>query len=102
MKFDELQEKVVSWAIERDIVKHSTPRAQLLKAMSEFGELADAEGKGNLDDIQDGIGDTLVCLIIYSHFYGLTLSSCLELAYNEIKNRKGTMIPGGVFVKEEK
>lgn len=102
MTFDDLQEKVVSWGIERDIVKYSNPRAQLLKAMSEFGELADAEGKGNLDDIEDGIGDTLVCLIMYSHFYGLTLTKCLESAYNEIKDRKGYMIPGGVFVKEEK
>jgi len=25
---------------------------------------------------------------------------CLELAYDQIKNRKGTLLPNGVFVKE--
>jgi hypothetical protein len=31
---------------------------------------------------------------------GITLTECLEGAYNEIKDRKGTLLPSGVFVKE--
>jgi hypothetical protein len=33
--------------------------------------------------------------------YNTTLEECLNLAYNEIKNRKGRMI-NGKFVKDEK
>lgn len=35
-----------------------------------------------------------------SNFYNLTITECLESAYNEIKDRKGKMV-AGVFVKEE-
>jgi hypothetical protein len=30
----------------------------------------------------------------------INMTSCLQLAYNEIKDRKGTLLPNGVFVKE--
>ena len=39
-------------------------------------------------------------LQIISIRYGTTLEACLELAWNEIKDRKGKMVDG-VFVKEE-
>lgn len=91
---------VVNWSINRGIIQHSNARAQLLKAISEVGELADAEAKHQLDDIEDAVGDITVCLINYCHFYGLTVPGCLEKAWDQIKDRKGHMIEGGVFVKE--
>lgn len=100
-QFETLQNNVIQWAIERGIIEHSNARAQLLKAMSEMGELADAEAKNDLDEIQDAVGDIIVCLISYSHFYGLSIPKCLNSAWNEIKDRKGHMIAGGVFVKDE-
>ena len=42
----------------------------------------------------------LYCLIKISNEYGLTLESCVQVAWDEIKDRKGKMIDG-VFVKEE-
>jgi NTP pyrophosphatase (non-canonical NTP hydrolase) len=98
--FETLQANVIQWALDRGIVHHSTPRAQLLKMFSEAGEIADGEAKGRLDDIEDGVGDVLVCLIIYCHFYGLTVPKCLNAAWHEIKDRKGHMVEGGVFIKE--
>ena len=68
--------------------------------MSELGELADATIKGDDEGIVDGVGDVLVCLIIYCALQGIDLKSCLEVAYGEIKNRRGTLMPNGVFVKE--
>ena len=41
----------------------------------------------------------LYCLIKISNEYGLTLESCVQAAWDEIKDRKGRMIDG-VFVKE--
>lgn len=92
---------VQGWASERGIYEHSTSTAQLLKAISEIGELADAHAKNNRDEVIDAIGDVLVCLVNYCAIEALDLKECCESAWLEIKDRKGKMIEGGVFVKEE-
>jgi len=97
--FNELQSKVLGWAFTRGIMQHSNPRSQLLKAVSELGELCDAEVKGEHNKVIDGIGDTLVCLIIYAEMNGVDLTICLNEAYNEIKDRAGSTI-NGVFIKK--
>lgn len=95
-----LESDVIRWAEARRILPNSTPTAQLLKAVSEMGELADATTKGNREDAMDAVGDVLVCLINYCALQDFNLVDCLELAYNQIKDRKGTLLPSGVFVKE--
>lgn len=90
---------IVRWAEARKIVPNSTPETQLLKAISEMGELADATIKGHREDIIDAVGDTMVCLIIYCALQNLNLVDCMEVAYDSIKNRKGTLLENGVFVK---
>jgi NTP pyrophosphatase (non-canonical NTP hydrolase) len=90
---------IVRWAEARKIVPNSTPETQLLKAVSEIGELADATIKDNREDIVDAVGDTMVCLIIYCALQNLNLVDCMEVAYDAIKNRKGTLRENGVFVK---
>ena len=167
--------KVKKWANERNIIKGSTTQAQLLKLMSEVGELADNVAKRQ--DIADDIGDCMVVLIsigeqgggISLDTYakqlsfiaecdfislaettpramvasleqisviqlmdavvrlayqsskqgvtkyvlrcmmslaevaarrGLTLSHCLDVAYADIKDRKGIM-RAGIFIKEQ-
>jgi phosphoribosyl-ATP pyrophosphohydrolase len=96
----ELINKVESWARDRQIIPNSTPQAQLMKTMSELGELADATLKNDRAGVVDGIGDVLVTLVIYAALQGVTLDDCLASAYGEIKDRKGTLTPEGVFVKE--
>ena len=101
MKFSELEDLVVNWAVERGIIRSSTPQSQLLKTVSELGELADATIKNDDAGIDDGIGDVLVTLIIYAYMVDRDLKSCLQTAYDTIKERKGKMSAGGAFVKEE-
>jgi NTP pyrophosphatase (non-canonical NTP hydrolase) len=101
MKWEALISFVEEWAYDRGILRHSTPQAQLLKAVSEMGELCDAEVKADIDEQEDAVGDVLVCLIIYCGMKGYCIHTCLETAYNEIKNRKGRMVEGGAFVKDE-
>lgn len=96
----DLIEKVEGWAKARQIIPNSTPQAQLLKSMSEMGELADATLKSDVPEIIDGIGDVLVTLILYAALQKLDIEDCLASAYNTIKDRKGTLTPEGVFVKE--
>jgi NTP pyrophosphatase (non-canonical NTP hydrolase) len=95
----ELVEQVRGWASDRNLILGSDPKSQLLKTMSELGELADGINKNRRAEIIDGIGDTIVTLIIVAAQYGLTIEECLQMAYNEIKDRKGRM-ENGVFIKE--
>lgn len=98
--FKQLEMDVIRWAEARNIIQNAKPYTQLLKAFSEMGELADAEIKGDLHGVEDGIGDVLVCLINYCAIKGIDLTGCLFVAYEAIKDRKGTLMPNGVFVKE--
>ena len=98
--FNELVLKVLQWSEARKIIPNSTPEAQFLKAVSEMGEMADAVNKGDMPAIKDAVGDTLVCLINMCALLDIDMVDCLEGAYNEIKDRRGTLLPSGVFVKE--
>lgn len=97
---NELEYLITQWAIDRGIHDHSSANAQLLKAVSEMGEIADAEIKGDNAGQIDGVGDVVVCLINYAAMNGFTLAEAVAAAYNEIKDRKGRMVEGGAFVKE--
>ena len=91
---------IVRWAEARKIIPNSTPSTQLLKAVSEIGELADATIKNDRDNIIDSVGDVMVCLVNYCALQNINLVDCMQVAYDQIKNRKGTLLPNGVFVKE--
>ena len=99
MSFAEVELKVIRWAEERRIIPNAKPHTQLMKAVSEMGELCDAELKGQMPLIKDGVGDVLVCLINYCALKDINLVSCIEEAYEQIKDRKGTTLPDGTFVK---
>lgn len=101
MTFEELESLVAKWAEDRKIIPNSNPTAQLMKTVSELGELADATLKSDDDAIVDGVGDVLVTLILYCRLHGTCPVKCLHSAYNTIKDRKGTLTPEGIFVKEE-
>jgi NTP pyrophosphatase (non-canonical NTP hydrolase) len=92
--------EVIRWAEARGIVANSDSKTQLLKAVSEMGELADAIIKRDRPAIVDGIGDVLVCLIVVGALEDTDLTKCLEAAYSEIKDRKGYLNKDGVFVKD--
>src|SRR5690625_4084565 len=70
MKWNEFVDNVQNWSRERGIYEHSTPDAQLLKALSEVGELADAYIKQDAEGIVDGIGDIAVCLVNHQTMVG--------------------------------
>ena len=100
MSYEAVEIEVIRWAEARRIIPNAKPYTQLLKAFSEMGELADAELQNNTFHIKDGIGDVMVCLINYCALKDISLVQCLEGAYQEIKDRKGTLMPNGVFIKQ--
>ena len=52
---NELETLIVGWAKARKIIPNATPESQVLKAVSEIGELADATAKGQLAEMRDAL-----------------------------------------------
>ena len=98
--YAEIELKIIQWAEARRIIPNATPQAQLNKTLEELAELFKAESQKNMAGIKDGVGDVVVCLINYCALKDINLVDCLKLAYSEIKDRKGTLLPDGTFVKD--
>lgn len=106
---NQLINDVKKWFHAKGIIENSNPLKQLWKTQEELTETRDAVIRHEcanvyatsqcLDEIKDGIGDTVVTLIGVCEFYGVTLEECLQMAYDTISKRSGTMIDG-VFVKD--
>jgi uncharacterized protein YabN with tetrapyrrole methylase and pyrophosphatase domain len=100
MSWNQVEMSVIRWSEERGIIPNSTSIAQYRKAQEEMHELHTALINRNRPEIIDGLGDVLVCLINVAALENVDLTHCLQAAYNEIKDRKGHMNAGGIFVKE--
>ena len=100
MSYSDLEMKVIQWGEARGIVQNSNPAAQAIKTQEEVDELVDAIRDGDRDAMKDAYGDILVTLIMGCATADIDLVDCLELAYDQIKDRKGYLTPEGIFVKE--
>ena len=98
--FYELSLYVLKWSEERGIFNNGEPLAQLAKTQEELDETIQAVKDGDHLEIADGIGDMLVTIIIAAKMLELDPTTCLDQAYNEIKDRTGKMVDGQ-FVKDE-
>ncbi|ARU14038.1 DNA binding protein [Streptococcus phage P7602] len=95
--------KINEWADERNL-KQADPKIQWMRVTEEVGEIRDVLLKPTkFTDpqmaLKDAIGDTLVTIIVLAHQLDLDVTECLNIAYKEIKNRKGKIV-NGTFVKE--
>lgn len=100
MQYNNMEEyinKIKQWHKDRNLIEGSDDKTQTLKLLQELGELSDSVCKGK--SILDDIGDMLVVMINICERNKVSLEECLEVAYDDIKDRKGRMIDG-VFVKE--
>jgi hypothetical protein len=120
INMNELIDKTKQWFHDKGIIANSNPLKQLNKSQEELTETRDAAVKLNflgeivelqscdgvdecldlLNEIKDGIGDTIVTLIGVCEMYGFSLEECLQMAYDTISKRSGKMIDG-VFVKSK-
>jgi NTP pyrophosphatase (non-canonical NTP hydrolase) len=100
MSYNELELKIVRWSEDRGIIQNSDAKTQLLKAFEEMGELASGVNKKDMALIKDGVGDVLVCLINVCAILDISITECLQIAYDEIRDRKGYLSKDGVFIKE--
>lgn len=91
--------RVAQWANDRNLIEGSNPRLQMTKLFEECEELSHALQDDDMEEVVDAIGDIQVVLAVMCAQLGLNIDVCREVAWNEIKDRKGKMIDG-VFVKE--
>lgn len=94
-----LVEKIEGWFYDRGL-HLARPDKQIIKLFEEVGELSSGFLNDDLDEIKDGIGDTVVVLIGLTIQLGISFEECLSIAYEEIKDRRGSSV-NGFFVKEE-
>lgn len=94
----DLIDDISMWGVARNITAQggATALSQTKKMFEEVQEFVDAKTH---EEAKDAVGDMFVVLIQMCRLRGYNLRECLEGAWNEIKDRKGTMIDG-VFVKE--
>jgi NTP pyrophosphatase (non-canonical NTP hydrolase) len=92
-------ESIRQWARDRDLIEGSTPAHQLCKLIEEIGELAEGISKKRLDAVADGIGDSAMVLTILAAQHGMEIEQCIDLAWQQIRWRRGRMMDG-IFVKE--
>lgn len=93
-----LTAQIQQWAIDRNL-QTSDKKSQLVKVVEEVGEVAAAIARGDNELLQDAIGDVFVTIVVLSQCSGLDFTECVQLAYNQIKDRKGKLVDG-IFIKE--
>ena len=87
-------ELIREWADERGLYENGDTKTQALKLVEEVGETCRAILKEDFDEVIDGIGDCVVVLTNLAELQGVSIETCIDAAYQEIKNRKGKMVNG--------
>jgi len=82
------------WANDRGLYDGGDPKTQALKLVEEVGETCRAILKEDHDEVVDGIGDCVVVLTNLAELTGVSIETCIDMAYNEIKDRTGKMVNG--------
>ena len=94
-----LVNKVRKWGREKNI---NNVYSQFGKIVEELGETISEVNHGgeNTEALMDGLGDTLVTLIIFADILGFDIEDCLKVAWEAIKNREGKTV-NGMFIKKQ-
>lgn len=98
VKEEDRFQKIRDWAESRGLYDKGDTKTQFCKLMEEAGELGRAVLKDNQAEFVDAIGDMVVVLTNMAMLGGTSIETCIDAAYDEIKNRKGKML-NGTFVK---
>lgn len=122
MNFEQLQDKVLSWADDKDLLHSKNAEKQFMKFIEEVFEFKTEFDVWNLykkfkhdENIEQDfsveeverwknlkleMGDVFVTLIILCEQIGIDPVECLSMAYEKISKRTGKTI-NGQFIKSE-
>lgn len=90
-------EDVRQWGAIRGIGSASFQR-QYQRVLQEVVEIHDAHNNGDMPEVSDAIGDTIVTLINLAKTVGMNAEDCLKGAFDVIELRKG-LNKDGDFVR---
>ena len=95
---EDLINQVIFWGKQHNI---DNPQRQALKVTEEWGETIEEFNHERLgEEFKDGIGDTLVSLIIFADIMGVDIKESLAKSLDTIQNRKGITSDGN-FIRED-
>lgn len=110
MTYEELQEKILDWADDKDLLHEENAEKQFGKFIEEVFEFKKemdfCSHYSNIlkivdkEHMEDEMGDVFVTLIILCEQLEIDPVVCLEMAYKKISKRHGRTI-NGTFVKSE-
>lgn len=99
IKRRDLDNGIDIWFYERGITTNGTALGQAIKTLEETTELLEGINKGDDREIRDAIGDVYVTLRGVCSVLDIEFLECVDQAYNEIKDRRGTLGCDGIFRK---
>lgn len=76
--------KIEQWAIDRNLIKGSSPQKQFFKLMEEFGELCAAIARKDIEAIKDAIGDCFIVIVILNKQVGNTASDVDIFSFGDV------------------
>lgn len=100
MNLDKSASKIIEWAKARGIIPNGNTMTQGIKTLEEVQELLRAIDRDDKEEIIDAYGDIFVTIVIGAELNNTPLCSCADKAYSVIKDRTGTLLPNGDFVKD--
>lgn len=94
MQISTLQNLIISWAHQRNIIAGSSPKVQCVKLIEEQGELVHAQVRGRWEEMQDAIGDCAVLSFIILEQLGASDKPNLERfsPYRGVKDPQPTSL----------
>ena len=108
MNFEDLKDKVLIWAKDKDLLYSVNAPKQFMKFIEEVFEFKTEfdfasffnNNENTFHGMELEMGDIFVTLIILCEQIGIDPVECLSMAYEKISKRKGRTI-NGMFIKEE-
>lgn len=91
--------EIIQWSKDRNLLTTTTVEKQITKFAEEFGEFCAAICRNDHGNACDSLGDMHVVMVQMAALIGEDLSACAWGAYDEIKDRTGTMVDG-MFIKD--
>jgi len=98
---DELVVLIDKWHKDRKITINGNVQTQTIKLIEEFGELGEAIVKKDHAGVKDSLGDMFVVMVAIAKLSNTNMNECIDIAYNEIKDRTGYLNSLGNFIKDD-
>ena len=89
-----LEEKIIDLAGEEGLTNPEKTLSLYFSVLSKTSDLGEAIKNENHAEVKENIGDIVQTLMIIANNHNLNLATCLNTAWQEVKDRKGSCVFG--------